>query len=284
MSEGPTRPKLHLIPSTWFEIFGPHVKNLNSDFRDSIIDMPTQSQLYLSTRGGSTSFSFKAAVLKGLASDGGLFIPHQIPTLPSNALSSWTNLSFQDLALEIMSLYISAEEIPKEDLKALIQHSYSTFRTEEITPLVELVGSEKLYLLELFHGPTYAFKDVALQFLGNLFEYFLIRENEGKEGKERDHLTVLGATSGDTGSAAIYGLRGKKDVDVFILHPHKRISPIQEAQMTTVLDKNVHNLAVNGTFDDCQVCFQCELRLTVRILSKRFLEMTSLIKSSIWEL
>jgi len=146
------------------------------------------------------------------------------------------------------------------------------------------VGSEKLYLLELFHGPTYAFKDVALQFLGNLFEYFLIRENEGKEGKERDHLTVLGATSGDTGSAAIYGLRGKKDVDVFILHPHKRISPIQEAQMTTVLDKNVHNLAVNGTFDDCQVCFQCELRLTVRILSKRFLEMTSLIKSSIWGL
>jgi len=225
-------------------------------FDSLFLQMPTQSQLYLSTRGGSTSFSFKGAVLKGLASDGGLFIPHQIPTLPSNALSSWHNLSFQDLALEIMSLYISAEEIPKQDLKDLIHRSYSTFRTEEITPLVELVEAENLYLLELFHGPTYAFKDVALQFLGNLFEYFLIKENQGKTGKERDHLTVLGATSGDTGSAAIYGLRGKKDVDVFILHPHRRISPIQEAQMTTVLDKNVHNLAVNGTFDDCQVSTQ----------------------------
>jgi threonine synthase len=149
-------------------------------------------------------------------------------------------------------------------------------------------------LLELFHGPTFAFKDVALQFLGNLFEYFLVRKNEGKTGRgtllatqhshntqwgkgpesakstwpnglhahvtnmpfaDRHHLTVVGATSGDTGSAAIYGLRGKKDVSVFILHPKGRVSPIQEAQMTTVLDKNVHNLAVTGTFDDCQVKF-----------------------------
>ncbi|EEY15445.1 threonine synthase [Verticillium alfalfae VaMs.102] len=104
----------------------------------------------------------------------------------------------------------------------------------------------------LFHGPTFAFKDVALQFLGNLFEYFLVRKNEGKTGRDRHHLTVVGATSGDTGSAAIYGLRGKKDVSVFILHPKGRVSPIQEAQMTTVLDDNVHNLAVTGTFDDCQ--------------------------------
>lgn len=108
------------------------------------------------------------------------------------------------------------------------------------------------YLLELFHGPTFAFKDVALQFVGNLFEYFLQRKNEGRAGAERHHLTVVGATSGDTGSAAIYGLRGKKDVSVFILHPHNRVSPIQEAQMTTVLDRNVHNVAVRGTFDDCQ--------------------------------
>ena len=107
-------------------------------------------------------------------------------------------------------------------------------------------------MLELFHGPTFAFKDVALQFLGNLFEYFLVRKNEGKTGRDREHLTVIGATSGDTGSAAIYGLRGKKDVSVFIMHPH--VSPIQEAQMTTVMDANVHNLAVDGTFDDCQVC------------------------------
>lgn len=161
--------------------------------------MPTESQLCLSTRGGSHSFSFRAAVLKGLASDGGLFIPHLIPSLPANALQSWSQLSFQSLALEILSLYISPDEIPKQDLKELIEKSYSTFRNEEITPLVELNEEKKLYLLELFHGPTYAFKDVALQFLGNLFEYFLTRGNEGKVGKERDHLTVLGATSGDTG-------------------------------------------------------------------------------------
>jgi threonine synthase len=107
--------------------------------------------------------------------------------------------------------------------------------------------------MELFHGPTFAFKDVALQFVGNLFEYFLVRMNKGKEGTDRQHLTVVGATSGDTGSAAIYGLRGKKDVSVFIMHPKGKVSPVQEAQMTTVLDANVHNLAVDGTFDDCQV-------------------------------
>jgi len=161
--------------------------------------MPTESQVYLSTRGGSTSFSFRAAVLKGLASDGGLFIPHSIPQLPCDALDSWSNLSFQELALKILSLYISTEEIPQRDLEDLVVRSYAPFRDERVTPLVELIGEEKLYLLELFHGPTYAFKDVALQFLGNLFEYFLQKENEGKTGKDRDHLTVLGATSGDTG-------------------------------------------------------------------------------------
>jgi len=117
---------------------------------------------------------------------------------------------------------------------------------------VTLDQKQNLHLLELFHGPTFAFKDVALQFLGNLFEYFLVRRNKGKLGTERDHVTVVGATSGDTGSAAIYGLRGKKDVSVFIMYPKGKISPIQEAQMTSVLDANVHNLAVDGTFDDCQ--------------------------------
>lgn len=109
-----------------------------------------------------------------------------------------------------------------------------------------------LYLLELFHGPTYAFKDVALQFLGNLFQYFLVRANKGKAGKERDHLTVIGATSGDTGSAAIYGLRGKADLSIFMLHPKGKVSEVQEAQMTTILDENVHNVSVDGSFDDCQ--------------------------------
>lgn len=151
-----------------------------------------------------------------------------------------------------MSLYISPDEIPSDDLKDIIQRSYATFRHPERTPLVELDPKANLHLLELFHGPTFAFKDVALQFLGNLFEYFLVRKNQGKTGKDRHHLTVIGATSGDTGSAAIYGLRGKKDVSVFILFPNGRVSPIQQAQMTTVLDANVHNLTVEGSFDDCQ--------------------------------
>lgn len=150
-------------------------------------------------------------------------------------------------------MYISESEIPSADLKDIIHRSYATFRASDITPVVTLDKSKNLHLLELFHGPTFAFKDVALQFLGNLFEYFLIRKNKGKEGSDREHLTVIGATSGDTGSAAIYGLRGKKDVSVFIMHPKGKVSPVQEAQMTTVLDANVHNLAVDGTFDDCQV-------------------------------
>ncbi|KAI1084056.1 threonine synthase [Whalleya microplaca] len=206
------------------------------------------SQRYLSTRGDDYDFSFEEAVLKGLASDGGLYIPETIPA--ASNWQSWKDLSYPDLALEVLSLYISPSEIPRDDLKGIIDRSYSTFRAPETTPLRHL--HDNLYLLELFHGPTFAFKDVALQFLGNLFEYFLVRKNAGKSGADRHHLTVVGATSGDTGSAAIYGLRGKKDVSVFILHPKGRVSPIQEAQMTTVLDDNVHNLAVTGTFDDCQ--------------------------------
>jgi threonine synthase len=192
-------------------------------------------------------------VLKGLASDGGLFIPEEIPQLPCDWKSQWQDKSFQDLAFEIFSLYISREEIPESDLRDIIQRSYSTFRAEDVTPLITLDESKRLHLLELFHGPTFAFKDVALQFVGNLFEYFLVRRNDGKEGKNRERLTVIGATSGDTGSAAIYGLRGKKDVSVFIMYPKGKVSPIQEAQMTTVLDPNVHCIAVQGTFDDCQV-------------------------------
>ncbi|WPH04696.1 Hypothetical protein R9X50_00758900 [Acrodontium crateriforme] len=210
------------------------------------------SQRYLSTRGGSYDLSFEDVVLKGLASDGGLFIPEEVPSLPEGWQSKWRDFSFQELAFEIFSLYISRDEIPEADLKDIIQRSYSTFRAENITPIITLDEEKKLHLLELFHGPTFAFKDVALQFVGNLFEYFLIRRNKGKKVASREHLTVIGATSGDTGSAAIYGLRGKKDVSVFIMHPKGKVSPIQEAQMTTVLDANVHNLAVDGTFDDCQ--------------------------------
>ena len=156
------------------------------------------------------------------------------------------------MAFDVFSLYISEDEIPHADLREIIKRSYSTFRAPNITPLLTLDQGKNLHVLELFHGPTFAFKDVALQFLGNLFEYFLVRRNHEKEGAGREHLTVIGATSGDTGSAAIYGLRGKKDVSVFIMHPKGKVSPVQEAQMTTVLDANVHNLAVEGTFDDCQ--------------------------------
>jgi threonine synthase len=156
-----------------------------------------------------------------------------------------------------------------------VEKSYSTFRHPEVTPLVEL--DEKTLVLELFHGPTFAFKDVALQLLGNLFEFFLKRRNAHKAADEpQEKLTVVGATSGDTGrcvhisyhpilfsshlssSAAIYGLRNKANVSIFILHPKGRVSPIQEAQMTTVTDANVHNLAVKGTFDDCQACCYCK--------------------------
>ncbi|KAF4977504.1 hypothetical protein FZEAL_5982 [Fusarium zealandicum] len=216
---------------------------------NSVDKTHTESQVYLSTRGGDYGLSFETVVLKGLAADGGLFLPHEIPT--ASEWQSWKDLSYQELALEIFSLYISRSEIPKDDLKGIIDRSYSTFREKEVTPLVKL-QDDNLHLLELFHGPSYSFKDCALQFLGNLFEYLLARKNEGKEGKDRHHLTVVGATSGDTGSAAIHGLRGKKDVSVAILHPKGRVSPIQELQMTTCTDANVYNLAVTGTFDDCQ--------------------------------
>ena len=208
------------------------------------------AQRYRSTRGGSEGFTFTEAVLKGLADDGGLFIPHAIPSVPTDFLRAWYNYSFQDLALAILSLYISPQEISQDELRSLVNASYKSFRHEDVTPLRRLRKDLHLYVLELFHGPTYAFKDVALQFLGNLFEMLLKKKNVGKEVPET--LTVVGATSGDTGSAAIYGLRNKEHVSVFILHPKGRVSPIQEAQMTTVLDANVHNIAVEGTFDDCQ--------------------------------
>lgn len=196
------------------------------------------------------------AVLRGLAPNGGLYIPETIPSLPSNWQKNWASLSFSELSFRIVSLFVPTEAsqggIPSSDLKTIIEKSYSTFRHPTTTPLQKTKDSE--YVLELWHGPTFAFKDVALQLLGNFFEYFLARKNAAlpADAKERHRLTVLGATSGDTGSAAIAGLRSKKDVEIFILHPKGRVSPIQEAQMTTVLDENVHNLAVEGSFDDCQ--------------------------------
>jgi threonine synthase len=168
--------------------------------------------------------SFEEAVLKGLPVDGGLFISEDVLSLPRDWDSRWSKLRFQDLAYEVLSLYISPDEIPTADLKELVERSYSTFRHPGIAPAVDLVPEDNR-TLELFHGPTFAFKDVALQFVGNLFEYFLVRKNaqQGTEGGKRHALTVIGATSGDTGSATIYGLRGKKDISVFILHPRGKV-------------------------------------------------------------
>jgi threonine synthase len=211
---------------------------------------------YSSTRWHDPSaqqyFSFEEVVLKGLASDGGLFHPETIPDVRREYIS-WKDLSFSDLAFQVIRPYMSASEIIDSDLKSIIDRSYSVFRHPETVPLVSLDTSKDLHLLELFHGPTFAFKDVALQFLGNLFEFFLVRRNRSLSvGQTRHHLTVIGATSGDTGSAAIYGLRGKKDVSIFIMFPDGKVSPIQEAQMTSVLDPNVYCLSIQGTFDDCQ--------------------------------
>lgn len=192
--------------------------------------------------------------MEGLAPDGGLYLPERASKAPVDFYHKWKDLSFADLAVEIFKLYVDPKEIPFEDLKKLTERTYSTFRSKDVTPLHVLNRGQQLFTLELFHGPTYAFKDVALQLVGNLFEYFLARKNKGKaaDSPDRDFITVVGATSGDTGSAAIYGLRNKKDVSVFILYPNGRVSTTQEQQMTTVLDENVHTISVPGTFDDCQ--------------------------------
>mmetsp|Transcript_28896 Transcript_28896/g.36237 ORF Transcript_28896/g.36237 Transcript_28896/m.36237 type:complete len:513 (+) Transcript_28896:85-1623(+) len=204
--------------------------------------MPATNFTYKSTRGGQRNVGFEETVMTGLAHDKGLFVPSEIPFVGPEKIEEWRNLSFADLAFEIMSCYISQDEIPSDDLKDLIYRSVVNFRSEEVTPLKK-VGS--MWVLELFHGPTFAFKDVALQFLGNLFEYFLQR-------RPGSRLTIMGATSGDTGSAAIYGLRGKKNVNCFILFPTGKVSEIQERQMTTVPDENIHCISLDGTFDDCQ--------------------------------
>ena len=193
---------------------------------------------YLSTRGGPERLPFRQTVLTGLARDGGLFLPADIPDV-RRQLTAWSRLSYTELAFEVMRLY--AGDLAAEELRAMIARSYAVFRHAEITPVVA-VGP--LHVLELFHGPTLAFKDVALQFLGHLFESVLARSEAA--------LNLVAATSGDTGSAAIQGLRGRRGLRLFVLHPHGRVSPIQALQMTTVLDANVHNLAIEGTFDDCQ--------------------------------
>jgi threonine synthase len=194
---------------------------------------------YISTRGGIQPIAFKDAVMMGLASDGGLLLPQSYPAVSREQLDSWRLLSYRGLAFEVISRFI--DDISPSDLKIIIDRSYATFTHPEITPVVKQDG---IYILELFHGVTLAFKDVALQFLGNIFEYILAERGQ--------KLNIIGATSGDTGSAAIHGVRGKAGITIFILHPHGKTSAVQALQMTTVTDANVHNIAVRGTFDDCQ--------------------------------
>jgi threonine synthase len=194
---------------------------------------------YISTRGGIQPIPFKDAVMMGLATDGGLLLPESYPVISREQLESWRGLAYQDLAFQVISPFV--DDIPADELKNLIGRSYGTFSHPEVTPVVQHDG---VYILELFHGVTLAFKDVALQFLGNIFEYILAERGE--------RLNIVGATSGDTGSAAIHGVRGKKGITIFIMHPHGKTSPVQALQMTSVTDANVHNIAIRGTFDDCQ--------------------------------
>lgn len=195
---------------------------------------------YKSTRGKVNQLSFSETVLMGLADDGGLIIPEKIPQIGKEDILRLRDLPYKELALNIMGYFI--DDIPQSDLKKIIDDSYSTFDSEEVIPVVSFGGN--LFIGEIFHGPTHAFKDIALQFLGNLFSFILNQKGQ--------KMNILGATSGDTGSAAIYGFKGKKDINIFILHPHGKVSPVQELQMTTVDDKNVFNIAIEGTFDDCQ--------------------------------
>jgi len=196
---------------------------------------------YISTRGGVAPQSFEQVVLAGLAPDGGLFVPETIPTFSQDEIASWAGLSYTDLAFKVMSPFV-AGAVSDNELKRIIDLSYSTFRHRAIAPLVQTGHND--WVLELFHGPTLAFKDFALQFLGHLLDNLL--EKRGEKA------VIMGATSGDTGSAAIEGCRRCRNIDIFILHPHNRVSAVQRRQMTTVAGSNIHNIALEGNFDDCQ--------------------------------
>ncbi|HEY0963524.1 MAG TPA: threonine synthase, partial [Pseudomonadales bacterium] len=196
---------------------------------------------YISTRGQAPAASFEDVVLTGLAPDGGLYIPETIPAVSRAQLDAWSKLSYSELAFEVIRLFV-AGAIPDDKLKDMIDASYATFSHPEVTPVSHLYDNK--WVLELYHGPTLAFKDVALQLLGRLLDYFL--------EKRQQHVAILGATSGDTGSAALEGCKHCRFVDLFILHPYQRVSDVQRLQMTTVQGANVNNIALRGNFDDCQ--------------------------------
>lgn len=196
---------------------------------------------YVSTRGEAPILDFCQVVTAGLATDGGLYVPESWPVVSAEEMEAWKALSYPELVVEVMSRFAGGS-ISRSDLQAMADKAYASFAHPAVAPLVQL--EDQLWVMELFHGPTLAFKDFALQFLGQLFDHILAQSGE--------HRTIVGATSGDTGSAAIEAVRGSQYIDVFMMHPEGRVSEVQRRQMTTTPDANVHNLAVAGDFDDCQ--------------------------------
>ena len=196
---------------------------------------------YVSTRGIAPYMDFEGVLLAGLASDGGLYVPSELPQFSHEEIRDMRDLAYPNLAFKILEPFVRGS-IDGADLARLINEAYSGFRHRGVAPLVQLDANQ--WVLELFHGPTLAFKDFALQLLGRLLDHVLKRRQE--------RVVIMGATSGDTGSAAIEGCHHCEFIDVFILHPHERVSEVQRRQMTTVLGSNVHNLAIEGNFDDCQ--------------------------------
>ncbi|MBD1161835.1 threonine synthase [Pelagibacterales bacterium SAG-MED15] len=196
--------------------------------------------IYVSTRDNSKEFSFEEVFIKGLADDGGLYVPKSLKKYNSQELSKLKNLNYNEISTEIINQF-SSDFISKKELSYLIKKSYLKFRENEV---VKISNIGELKLLELFHGPTLAFKDVAMQFIGNLYEYYLSKNDK--------KINIVVATSGDTGAAAINAIQGKSNLNIFVLHPNNRISSVQRKIMTTVEEKNVFNIAVEGNFDDCQ--------------------------------
>ena len=196
---------------------------------------------YISTRGNAPELTFEDAMLTGLARDGGLYVPETVPTMSRDEIAALAGLSYEETAFRVMKPFLG-DVFTDEEFKGIINRAYAGFRHDARAPLVQLGPNH--FLMELFHGPTLAFKDFAMQLIGQLFQFSLARRNE--------RVTIVGATSGDTGSAAIEAFRGLDNVDVFILFPHGRVSDIQRKQMTTPTDANIHALAMDGDFDDCQ--------------------------------
>lgn len=196
---------------------------------------------YVSTRGVAPPLGFADVTLAGLAADGGLYVPRAFPRISAEELANMAHQSYLEIAWRVILPFVS-DDISSEELVGILRAAYKGFDHKDIVPLRQM--DEGLHVLELFHGPTLAFKDVALQFLGQVFTRLLLKRDR--------RVTIIGATSGDTGSAAIEAFRGRENVDIFILHPKGRVSDVQRRQMTTVLEKNVFNIAVEGSFDDCQ--------------------------------